>query len=269
MTADLPPSLPASADDALPLPWSCSEGKVRLLGFLGWNNLGFPAGSLVKKPPAMQETQVRSLNLEDPLKEEMATQSSILAWEIPWTEEPGGLQSMALQRVRHNQGAEHARTESKTRLKDGRRTKRWELVSGRENGAWSLDEVGEAAESRGQARGPQHGQVGNALTGKTKWFCSRGRGERSGNTWDWRTDPWPFTDSPLWFCDSFSCSPGSWREKREPRRGPRIEEGERGREGEREGDWMCLRLWGFSDKAIIKMPTSSCLADLHIPCCAL
>ena len=50
----------------------------------------------VKTPPTMQETQemqVRSLGWEDPLKEEMATHSSILAWRIPWTEEPGGLQS--------------------------------------------------------------------------------------------------------------------------------------------------------------------------------
>ena len=53
----------------------------------------------------MQETQdtwVRSLGREDPLKEEMATRSSILAWEIPWTEEPGGLQSMGSPRVRHD-----------------------------------------------------------------------------------------------------------------------------------------------------------------------
>ena len=49
----------------------------------------------------MQETQVRSLGWEDPLEEETATHSSILAWKIPWTEEPGGLQSMRLQRVRH------------------------------------------------------------------------------------------------------------------------------------------------------------------------
>ena len=48
----------------------------------------------VKHPPAMQETQVRSLCLEDPLEKGMATHSSILAWRIPWTEEPGGLQSM-------------------------------------------------------------------------------------------------------------------------------------------------------------------------------
>ena len=49
---------------------------------------------MVKNMPAMQETPVRSLGLEDPLEKEMATHSSILAWEIPWTEEPDGLQSM-------------------------------------------------------------------------------------------------------------------------------------------------------------------------------
>ena len=49
----------------------------------------FPSGSKVL-PPAMKETQVRFVGQEDPLKEEMATYSSILAWEIPWTEEPGG-----------------------------------------------------------------------------------------------------------------------------------------------------------------------------------
>ena len=51
---------------------------------------------------AMQETQVRSLGREDPLEKRMATHSSILAWSIPWTEEPGGPQSMGSQRVRHN-----------------------------------------------------------------------------------------------------------------------------------------------------------------------
>ena len=50
----------------------------------------------------MQETQVRSLGEEDPLEKEMATHSSILAWRIPWTEKPGGLQVMGLQSVRHN-----------------------------------------------------------------------------------------------------------------------------------------------------------------------
>ena len=52
---------------------------------------------LVKNPRAMQETPVQSLGWEDPLEEEMATHSSILAWEIPWTVEPGGLQSMGSQ----------------------------------------------------------------------------------------------------------------------------------------------------------------------------
>ena len=50
----------------------------------------------------MQDTQVQSLGWEDPLEEEMVTYTSILAWKIPWIEEPGGLQSMGLQRVRHN-----------------------------------------------------------------------------------------------------------------------------------------------------------------------
>ena len=57
---------------------------------------------MVKNPPAMQEAQVRSLGREDPLEEDMATHSSIFAWRIPWTEEPGRLQSMELQRVRHD-----------------------------------------------------------------------------------------------------------------------------------------------------------------------
>ena len=50
----------------------------------------------------MQEMQVRSLGQEDPLEEGMATHLSLLAWEIPWTEDPGGLQSIGLQRVRHD-----------------------------------------------------------------------------------------------------------------------------------------------------------------------
>ena len=57
---------------------------------------------MVKNLPAMQEAQVQSLGQEDPLEKEMATQSSILAWIIPWTEEPGRLQSMGSQRVRHD-----------------------------------------------------------------------------------------------------------------------------------------------------------------------
>ena len=57
---------------------------------------------MVKNLPAMQETQVQSVGWEDPLEKGMATHSSILAWAIPWTEEPGGLQSMGSQRVGHN-----------------------------------------------------------------------------------------------------------------------------------------------------------------------
>ena len=64
--------------------------------------LGFPCSLAVKNPPVMQEMQVSSLGLEDPLEKEIATHSSIPAWEIPWTGESGGLQSMGLQRVRHN-----------------------------------------------------------------------------------------------------------------------------------------------------------------------
>ena len=54
---------------------------------------------MVKNLPAMQETQFQSLSGKDPLEEGMATHSRVLAWEIPWTEEPGGLQSMGSQRV--------------------------------------------------------------------------------------------------------------------------------------------------------------------------
>ena len=64
---------------------------------------GFSVSSVVKKPPAMQETWIRSLCQEDPLEEGMATDSSILAWRIPWTEEPGG-------------ATVHGLTKSRTRL---------------------------------------------------------------------------------------------------------------------------------------------------------
>ena len=57
---------------------------------------------LVKNPPTMQETWVQSLGWEDPLEKEMAIHSKTTAWKIPWTEEPGGLQSMGSQRVGHD-----------------------------------------------------------------------------------------------------------------------------------------------------------------------
>ena len=59
---------------------------------------------MVKNLPAMLETRVQSLGWEESLQKEMATHSSILAWEVPWTEEPGRLQSMGSQRVRHDLG---------------------------------------------------------------------------------------------------------------------------------------------------------------------
>ena len=62
----------------------------------------FPGGSVVKNLPAMQETQVQSLGQEDYMEKEMATHFSVLAWEIPQTEEPGWLQSMGSQRVGDN-----------------------------------------------------------------------------------------------------------------------------------------------------------------------
>ena len=66
---------------------------------VNWASL---VAQLVKNLPAVQKTQVRSLDREDPLEKEMATHSSILAWRIPWTEEPAQLQSMRLQRVRRD-----------------------------------------------------------------------------------------------------------------------------------------------------------------------
>ena len=68
---------------------------------------GFPGGSVVENLPAKLETRVWSLGQKDLLEKEMATHSSILVWEIPWTEEPGGLRSMRLQRVERNWAAEH------------------------------------------------------------------------------------------------------------------------------------------------------------------
>jgi len=72
---------------------------------------GFPGGSVVKNPPANAEnweTQIRTLGQGDPLNEEMATHSSLIAWRIPWTEELCGLQSIGLQIVRHDGTTEHA-----------------------------------------------------------------------------------------------------------------------------------------------------------------
>ena len=63
--------------------------------------LGFPGGSVVKNPPTKAGDMAWSQSREDPLEKEMATHSSIFAWEIPWTEQSGGLQSMGWQRVQY------------------------------------------------------------------------------------------------------------------------------------------------------------------------
>ena len=101
------------------IPWTEVPASLQSLGSqrvghdwatdLIWSDLiwlvGFPGGSLVKNPPAMQETQetrVWSLGQENPLEKNMATHSNILVWIILWSVEPGGLQSMGLQRVRCN-----------------------------------------------------------------------------------------------------------------------------------------------------------------------
>ena len=70
----------------------------RILSSLKMTSL---VAQMVKCPPTMRETRVRSLGWEDPLEKEMTTHSGTLAWRIPWMKEPGGLQSMGLQRVRH------------------------------------------------------------------------------------------------------------------------------------------------------------------------
>ena len=70
----------------------------------------------VKSLPAVWETRVRSLGQEDPVEKKMATHSSILAWRIPWTEEPGGLQSTGSQRVGHAEATEQQQHNKTTSL---------------------------------------------------------------------------------------------------------------------------------------------------------
>ena len=79
--------------------YMCIHVYMYILG-LPYNEAGM--SQMVKNLPVMQEIWVQSLGWEDPLRKEMATHSSILAWEIPWMEEPGGLQSMGSQRVGHD-----------------------------------------------------------------------------------------------------------------------------------------------------------------------
>ena len=80
----------------------CHMSHAFLYGRLSLLFWGFPGGSVVKNLPANAGDRVWSLSWEDPLEKETAAHSSILAWKIPWTEEPGALQSMDRERVRHN-----------------------------------------------------------------------------------------------------------------------------------------------------------------------
>ena len=79
--------------------------------------MGFPHGSAVKNPPARQETRVWPLRQEDLLEKDMVTDSSILTWEIPWTEEPGGLQSMGSQRVGRDLATKQQQQQKESMLK--------------------------------------------------------------------------------------------------------------------------------------------------------
>ena len=81
---------------------NASRPAVARSALWGWRVWGFPDDSVVKHPPAVQKTWVSSLGQEDPVEEEMAAHSSTLVWRVPWTEEPGRLQSMGSQRVGHS-----------------------------------------------------------------------------------------------------------------------------------------------------------------------
>ena len=87
----------------LPCVESCSTEEMEgwFPGVLG-NIMDSPVTQMIKNLPTVQETRVQSLDQEDPLEKEIAIHFNILAWEIPWDREPGGLQSMRLQRVRHD-----------------------------------------------------------------------------------------------------------------------------------------------------------------------
>ena len=74
-----------------------------------FKQMGFPGGSVVRNPAAMQKTQVQSLGRQDPLEKGMAAHSSILAWRLPWTEEPGGLWFVSSQESDMTEATEHAR----------------------------------------------------------------------------------------------------------------------------------------------------------------
>ena len=93
--------------------WAQSQGPHSHI-YMGSSLRKNQVVQVVKNPPAMQETQVRCLGREDTLGKGIATRSSILAWRIPWTEEPGGLQSMRSERVGRDWAAEHTQWFTRT-----------------------------------------------------------------------------------------------------------------------------------------------------------
>ena len=104
-----PRGIPPPSQSYLPHPLQISASSN--IASLGMSALRIPppdlagvplVAQMIKNPPAMWETWIQPLGWEDPLEKDMATHSSILAWRIPWTEEPGRLQSMGSQRVRHD-----------------------------------------------------------------------------------------------------------------------------------------------------------------------
>ena len=149
-----------------------AKSRTRLSDWteLNWDTLGFPGDSVVKnllvmqKIQDMQETWFRSLCWEDALEKEMATHSGILAWEIPLTEEPGGLQSMGSQRVRHDWTTEHStwvpRPAKKPKVKSDPRPRCAECSEGAPHRLLSAFGEGERNSSRRNRGNPREWSPG-------------------------------------------------------------------------------------------------------------
>ena len=110
----------------------------------------------------MQEMQVQNLSWEDPLEEDMATHSSILAWKIPWTEEPGGLQSRGLQRLGHDWAIAHARSVAGT-------PSPWLWGGGHWGRKLSLGKPARSAMGGNSAAAPQFWNLGFSCRGLEHW----------------------------------------------------------------------------------------------------
>ena len=115
-----------------------SQSWLKLIPLRWWCHLTISSSvaHMVKNPPAVWKTWVLSLGQEDPLEEGMATHSSILVWRIPWIEEPGGLQSMGSERVRHEWGSKHIKQRGTWSLS---LWQKWCLPKPSQNGALDLN----------------------------------------------------------------------------------------------------------------------------------